>query len=260
MLKRICLVAALVTQLIGCALAAPVNEDHLRAQAKDGARKPNVIIILADDLGFGDLSSYGATLISTPNIDRLADEGVRMTSFYAGANVCSPSRASLLTGRYPIRSGMQFVIRPHSAGGLPAEEITIAELLRNAGYATGMIGKWHLGHQAEYWPTRQGFDSFYGVAYSNDMMPFDLYEGTEIVESPVDQTQLTPKYTDAAIRFIEENADQPFFLYYAENLPHIPLFYPLQNAGRSDAGEYGDVVETLDDAVGEVLNALDRLD
>lgn len=221
--------------------------------------QPNIIIIMADDLGYGDLSSYGADLIETPNIDRLATEGVKMTSFYAGAAVCTPSRAALLTGRYPIRSGTQYVFRSQFEDGMSPDEVTIAEMLGEQGYATGMVGKWHLGHQLEHWPTNQGFDSFFGVPYSNDMFPFDLFEGTRRIESPVDQTTLTARYADAAVEFIEANAGEPFFLYYAESFPHIPLFHPPANAGRSAAGKYGDVVETIDDAVGDILDKLDEL-
>ena len=219
---------------------------------------PNIIVIMADDLGWGDVGLNGATMINTPNIDRVGLEGVQLKSFYAGANVCTPSRAALLTGRYPIRSGMQHVIMPHSQDGLPQSEITIPELLRSAGYATGMVGKWHLGHQDEFWPTEHGFDEFFGVAYSNDMQPFDLYKHKTVVETPADQTALTGRYADAARDFIKKHAHEPFFLYYAETFPHIPLFVPENAAGRSEAGEYGDVVEHLDWGVGEILNALDE--
>ncbi len=205
-------------------------------------------------------SIHGNRLIDTPNIDRIGIDGVTMTQFYAGANVCTPSRAALLTGRYPFRSQMQFVTRPHSDWGLAGSEVTIAELLQSNGYATGMVGKWHLGHRPEYWPTNQGFESFLGVPYSNDMEPFDLYRGSEIVEREIDQTAITAKFADEAARFITANREQPFFLYYADIFPHRPLFFPSENAGRSDAGDYGDVVETMDDAVGQVLDTLDRLD
>lgn len=224
----------------------------------DAPPRPNIIVIMADDLGWGDVGLNGASLINTPHMDRIGLEGVRLTSFYAGANVCTPSRAALLTGRYPIRSGMQHVVMPHSQGGLPQSEITIAELLRDAGYTTGMVGKWHLGHSDEFWPTAHGFDEFLGVAYSNDMRPFDLYHHKTVVESPVDQTALTERYAEAAADFIKENADAPFFLYYAETFPHIPLFVPDRVEGQSEAGHYGDVVEHLDWGIGEILDALDE--
>lgn len=220
--------------------------------------RPNIIVIMADDLGWGDIGLNGAELIETPHIDRIGQDGIQLTSFYAGSNVCTPSRAALLTGRYPIRFGMQHVIFPGSEDGLPPSEVTIAELLREAGYATGMIGKWHLGHQDQYWPTAHGFDQFYGVAYSNDMAPFDLYSGKQVIESPVDQTQLTQNYAREARAFIRANSDRPFFLYYAETFPHIPLFVPDSATGQSDAGFYGDVVEHLDWGIGEILAALDE--
>jgi len=228
------------------------------AQAKSSERHPpNIVVIMADDMGWGDIGANGASLIKTPNIDRLAAEGISLTSFYAGANVCTPSRAALLTGRYPIRSGMQHVVMPHSNSGLPQSEITIAEMLRDAGYATGMVGKWHLGHRDEHWPTAHGFDEFLGVAYSNDMKPFDLYHHKTVVQSPAEQSELTDRYADAAIDFISRHRKKPFFLYYAETFPHIPLAVPKNATGVSDAGLYGDVVEHLDGGVGRILAALE---
>lgn len=228
------------------------------AQAKSSERHPpNIVVIMADDMGWGDIGANGASLIKTPNIDRLAAEGISLTSFYAGANVCTPSRAALLTGRYPIRSGMQHVVMPHSDSGLPQSEITIAEMLRDAGYATGMVGKWHLGHRDEHWPTAHGFDEFLGVAYSNDMKPFDLYHHKTVVQSPAEQSELTDRYADAAIDFISRHRKKPFFLYYAETFPHIPLAVPKNATGVSDAGLYGDVVEHLDGGVGRILAALE---
>ncbi|MWV29109.1 sulfatase [Aurantiacibacter rhizosphaerae] len=229
------------------------------AQTSDNAPRPNFVVIFVDDMGWGDLSSSGAEYIETPHIDSIGTDGLVMSQFYAGSNVCSPSRAALLTGRYAPRSGMQFVTRPHSDWGLPSEEITIAEMLRNAGYATGMIGKWHLGHRLEYWPTQQGFESFLGVPYSNDQEPFNLYRGTRMVEREIDQTTLEDTYATEAERFIADHAAEPFFLYYATNFPHRPLFFPPENTGRSGpAGDYGDTIETLDDAVGRILAALDE--
>lgn len=225
------------------------------AKASEGA-PPNIVIIMADDLGWGDVGANGADLITTPNIDRLAKEGVRLTSFYAGSNICTPSRAALLTGRYPIRSGMQHVIMPHTDDGLPQSEITLPELLKTVGYATGMVGKWHLGHRDKYWPTNHGFDEFLGVAYSNDMAPFDLYRHKTVVQSPAEQEQLTTRYARAAREFIMANKDSPFFLYVAETFPHLPLHAPDQARGRSKASLYGYVVQHLDRGVGVILNAL----
>lgn len=219
--------------------------------------KPNIIIVFVDDLGWGDLSINGAKLIETPNIDRIGKDGINLTSFYAAANVCTPSRAALLTGRYPIRSGMQHIVYPQSVDGLPQTEVTLAEMLKSAGYATGMVGKWHLGHQDEHWPTEHGFDEFFGVAYSNDMQPFDLYRAKSVVQSPVDQSELTNNYAKAAVEFINQHKNHPFLLYYAETFPHIPLFTPKDAEGQSQAGQYGDVVEHLDAGIGKLLDALE---
>lgn len=251
---RILLLASLVT-LGACSPTAGADEAETVSVAPG---KPNIIIILADDLGWGDISLNGSDLIKTPNIDRIGREGVQLMTFYAGANVCTPSRAALLTGRYPVRSGMQHVVYPQSTDGLPASEVTIAELVKTRGYATKMIGKWHLGHHDEFWPTNQGFDEFYGVPYSNDMNPFDLYDGKTVVQSPADQKQLTRMYSDAAEDFIASHADHPFLLYVAENAPHAPLFVPDDVAGQSAAGLYGDVVEELDRGIGRILDALDK--
>ncbi len=218
--------------------------------------KPNIIIILADDLGMGDLSINGSP-IQTPNIDKLAEEGARLSDFYASANVCSPSRAGLLTGRYPIRMGLaNSVIEPESTHGLPAAELTLAEFLKQNGYHNSIIGKWHLGHTPEHWPTRHGFDYFFGLPYSNDMQPLALYRDEEIVEQPVNQDTLTRRYTDEAVKFIEENSDGPFFIYLAHTFPHIPLHASDKFRGKSKAGLYGDAVEELDWSVGEVIKAL----
>jgi arylsulfatase A len=245
--------------LAGLLLALLPVKSAVSAQDADEAPRPNFVVIFVDDMGWGDLSSFGSEYIDTPNIVSIGQDGLVMPQFYAGSNVCSPSRAALMTGRYAPRSGMQFVTRPHSDWGLPGDEITIAEMLRDTGYATGMIGKWHLGHRLEFWPTEQGFDSFLGVPYSNDMEPFSLYRGTEVVEREIDQTTLEDTYATEAERFIAAHADEPFFLYYASSFPHRPLFFPPENTGRSGpAGDYGDTVETIDDSVGRILAALDE--
>ena len=253
----VCLVGLLTS---ACVAPTAFANDAMTGLESEPITKPNIIIILADDLGWGDIGLNGAALISTPNIDRIGREGIRLTNFYAGANVCTPSRAALLTGRYPIRSGMQHVIHPQSNDGLPQSEITLPEVLRDAGYATGMVGKWHLGHTDEFWPTMHGFDAFFGVPYSNDMKPFDLYRHKTIVESPADQTELTNRYAASAVEFIKANKERPFFLYYAETFPHIPLFVPPEATEVSRAGMYGDVVEHLDKGVGVILKALDDAD
>ena len=239
---------------------------------------PNVIIIFADDLGYGDLGCYGHPSIRTPHLDRMATEGLRFTDFYAAAAVCTPSRAALLTGRYAVRSGMNAVLFPNSKGGLPPGEITLAEALKPAGYATAHIGKWHLGIHEGSRPQDQGFDYTYGLPYSNDMdrreevpasarygsePPADgwnvpLIRNGEIIERPVDQSTLTKRYTEEAVRFIAANKGRPFFLYLAHTMPHTPLFASSQFKGRSLRGLYGDVVEELDWSMGEILAALRR--
>ncbi|MEO0981270.1 MAG: sulfatase [Pseudomonadota bacterium] len=240
------------------AAAAPYEDDLTGASDAKGSR-PNIIFVLADDLGYGDIGANGATMIATPHIDRLAAEGVRLTSFYAPANVCTPSRAGFLTGRHPIRMGLAAgVIFPQSTHGLPQAETTLPELLKTRGYHTAMVGKWHLGHTPEFWPTEHGFDSFYGVPYSNDMTPFPLYDGAEKIEEPADQSTLTERYTAAAVAAIETAGDGPFFLYVAHTFPHIPLFASEEFRARSQAGLYGDTVETIDWSMGELRAALER--
>lgn len=243
---------------------------------------PNIIIIFADDLGYGDLSSYGHPTIRTPRLDDMAAEGVRFTQFYAAASVCTPSRAGLLTGRYPMRSGMvgdrSRVLFPDSDLGLAPEEVTIAEVLKTRGYATAAIGKWHLGHHAEFLPTRQGFDTYYGIPYSNDMdlvpgmgwseamidprtenFNVPLLRDSTVIERPADQTTITRRYTEEAIRFMTAHREEPFFIYLAHNLPHVPLFRSPEFEGVSERGLYGDVVEEIDWSVGRILDALREL-
>ncbi|HEX7899909.1 MAG TPA: sulfatase [Planctomycetota bacterium] len=239
---------------------------------------PNVVIIYADDLGWGDLGCYGHPTIRTPNLDRMAAEGQRWTDFYSAAPVCTPSRFALLTGRLPVRAGMSSskrrVLFPDSKGGIPSGETTLAEALKGRGYATACVGKWHLGRPLEHLPTRQGFDRYFGIPYSNDMdrrpgvkgaltkEPKSEYwnapllrDEKELERSP-DQTLLTKRYTEEAVAFIRASKAKPFFLYLAHNMPHVPLFASKDFAGRSARGLYGDVVEELDWSVGEVLKTL----
>jgi arylsulfatase A len=221
---------------------------------------PNFVVILADDLGYGDVGAYGATLIATPHLDRLAREGVRLTGFYSSANVCTAARGGLLTGRYPIRLGLAGdVARPTNDVALPDAETTIAEALGPLGYRTALIGKWHLGSHLRHSPLRHGFDEFYGLLHSNDMLPLALYRGEEAIEEPVDQSTLTERYTAEAIAFLERNRDRPFFLYLPHTFPHVPLHVSERFAGTSRAGLYGDTVEAIDWSTGEILKALREL-
>ncbi|MBF0196118.1 MAG: sulfatase [Planctomycetes bacterium] len=256
------------------------------------ADQPNVIIIFTDDQGYQDLGSFGSPNIKTPNLDKIAKEGTRFTDFYSANSVCSPSRASLLTGRYPQRTSITGVLFPTSTNGLPQNEITIAELLKQKGYATACVGKWHIGHKKEYLPTQHGFDSYFGIPYSNDMSLFKnptlskdvnlrdgasiekinqgiyypnkgenkrrspLMRNEEVIEFPADQSTLTKRYTDEAIRFIENNKNKPFFLYLAHTMPHIPLYATEKFRGKSEQGPYGDTVEEIDFNVGRLMKAL----
>jgi len=237
------------------------------AERPDSDRPPNVVIIFLDDVGYGDLGSYGHPAIRTPHMDRLAAEGVRLTGFYAASPSCSPSRAALLTGRYPVRSGFYWALGPEEANGISADEWTLAEAMREAGYRSAAIGKWHLGSWPGFFPTEHGFDSYFGLLYSNDMIrpwvqtdrPLELYRDTVAVEHPVDQATLTRRYTEESVRFIEEAAadGQPFFLYLAHSMAHVPLYRSPEFEGRSAGGKYGDVIEELDWSVGRVMAALE---
>lgn len=223
------------------------------AQDENGeSLPPNIVFIFTDDLGYGDVGLFGATDVDTPNIDRIGQEGVQFTNFYSASPVCTPSRAALLTGRYPIRMGIHHVFFPHSYTGMPPEELTVAELLRDAGYKTAIVGKWHLGHHEKYLPLNQGFDEFYGIPYSNDMPPLPLMRGNDYVEAKIDQDSLTQELTDYALNFIDENANRPFFLYLPYPMPHFPLHHSEDFQGVSERGKYGDVIEELDHGVGRI--------
>ena len=242
------------------------------ANAQGRNKAPNVIVIFVDDLGYGDLGCYGHPTMETPFIDQMAAEGMRFTQFYVGANVCTPSRAALLTGRLPVRYGLTGgtgVFFPNSDGGLPQSEITIAKALKTKAYQTGLIGKWHLGHLPQYLPAKHGFDYYFGLPYSNDMLPerlrqpafppLPLYKDSKIIETNPDQRTLTGRYTDEALGFIKKNKDRPFFLYYANNFPHVPLYVSDKFKGKSKRGLYGDVMLELDWSVGQILKTLKEL-
>jgi len=219
------------------------------------ARLPNIVFILCDDLGYGDLGCYGSR-IRTPNLDRMAAEGVRFTNFCSADPVCSPSRAALLTGRYPTRVGVPRVLFPRDAGGLNRDETTLADVLKAGGYRTMCIGKWHLGHTPPYLPTSRGFDAYFGIPYSNDMSPRPLMRDTQVIEQPARLETLTRRYTEEALGFLQKSAREPFFLYLPHTFPHIPLAASERFRGKSAEGLYGDVVEEIDWSVGQVLRAL----
>ena len=238
------------------------------------ANRPNFIIIFCDDLGYGDLACYGSTVHHTPNLDCMAAGGMMFTDFYVTSGVCTPSRSSLMTGCYPRRVDMHVnarppgnvgrqVLFPQAQKGLNPDEITIAEILKQQGYATACIGKWHLGDQAPFLPTRQGFDYYYGIPYSNDMdrdfCPLPLMKNEEVIEAPVDQNTITKRYTEEAVRFINENKRGPFFIYLPHAMTHNPLHASDEFRGKSANGIYGDAVEEIDWSTGEIIKTIEKL-
>ena len=249
-MSRLCLTAVALFVCVGSLAAAP---------------QPNVIIIYADDLGWGDLGCYGQKVFKTPNIDRLAEEGARLTNFTSCCPLCAPSRVGLQTGRYPFRTGLVDNPAPDDLParnelGLPTTEKTLGTILRAAGYRTSCIGKWHLGHLPQFHPLRHGYDEYFGILYSNDMKPVNLYTGEGLYRSLVFQTRLTQTYTERALDFIERNRSRPFFLYLAHAMPHKPLAASEKFMHKSPGGLYGDVLAELDWSVGEVMAKLKALD
>jgi len=244
---------------------------------------PNIVLIFTDDQGYGDVGSYGATGFSTPNLDQLANNGMRFTHFYSVQAVCSASRAGLLTGTYPNRIGISGALGPHSRNGLHDDEVTIAELLKQKGYATGIFGKWHLGHHERFLPLQHGFDEFVGLPYSNDMWPVD-FDGSPVAETdhrksqypPLkliegnavgaeiggleDQAGLTTLYTEKAVDFISRHKDKPFFIYLPHSMPHVPIAVSEKFKGKSEQGLYGDVMMEIDWSVGEIVKTLEKYD
>jgi arylsulfatase A len=220
---------------------------------------PNFIVIMADDLGYGDIGSFGATDISTPNIDRMAAEGIKFTAAYAASSICSPSRAAFLTGRYPQRMGINAVFFPESFTGLPEHEITIADILKQQGYQNAIFGKWHVGHHHQYLPLQRGFDEYFGIPYSNDMASVVYMRGNEVEEFEVDQRYTTQKFTSESLNFIERNQKKPFFLFLSYTMPHVPLYVPEEFEGKSERGLYGDIIQEIDWSVGQVLEKLESV-
>jgi arylsulfatase A-like enzyme len=236
-----------------------------RAAAVD---RPNVVMIFADDLGYGDLGCFGAKGNPTPHLDRMAAEGVRLTDFHVAQPVCSASRAALLTGCYPNRIGILGALNSKATTGISDREMTLGDLLKSRGYATAIYGKWHLGHHDQFLPARHGFDDYFGLPYSNDMWPkhptdhshppLPLIEGTRTIEHNPDQRRLTTWYTEHAVKFIERNKDRPFFVYVPHSMPHVPLHVSETFAGKSGRGMYGDVIAEVDGSVGQILAAIAR--
>ena len=244
------------------------GDERIKVKPATGER-PNIVILFADDLGYGDVGCYGAKGFATPHLDRMAREGTKFTSFYVAQPVCTASRAALMTGCYPNRVGMAGALNHTSPTGIAADEVLLPELCLQTGYATACFGKWHLGHHPQFLPTRNGFDQFFGIPYSNDNGPLHpvirdipglpLIEGDKVIETDPDQSQFTRRITEQAVRFIERNAARPFFLYVPHIMPHVPIFASDKYRGRTAHGLYGDVIEELDDSVGEVLATLKRL-
>lgn len=251
-------------QVLGAGLSAAALAmlGRLPAPGQTGQtsnRPPNFVFIYADDAGYGDLGCYGNKLIKTPNLDRMAQEGMKFTSFYSCAAVCTPSRVGLLTGRYQVRSGLINVLNSNAKVGLGDSEITLAQALKPQGYTSAIIGKWHLGHLPQFLPTRHGFDYYFGIPYSNDMKPHPILRNEDVIDPDPPFATLTQRYTTEAIQFLENHKDKPFFLYLAHSMPHVPIDASANFRGKSAGGLYGDVIEELDWSTGQILQTLKRL-
>ncbi len=262
-----------ITLGITSLLFSGFSTSAIESPEHEEAKKPNIVILFADDLGYGDLGVYGHPTIKTPYLDQMAVQGMKFTQFYVAAPVSTPSRGALLTGRLPVRTGVHSgVFFPDSKLGIPAQEITLAEALKEEGYATACFGKWHLGHHKQYLPTNNGFDEYFGLPYSNDMggdpdskwerkrkfPPIPLIEGSKVIENEPDQSLLTKQYTEHALDFIKRNKKNPFFLYVPYTFPHVPLFASQDFLGNSSRGLYGDVVQEIDWSVGQILHELKK--
>lgn len=256
-------------KLLVCWLALGIA---LVSQCSTGQAAPNVVLIFTDDQAYGDLGCYGAKHVVTPHLDRMASQGMRFTDFYVAQAVCGASRAALLTGCYSNRIGILGAPSHATKFGINSQEVLLSEILKSKGYATGAVGKWHLGHQPKFLPKQHGFDSYFGLPYSNDMWPFHpegaqfpdlpLIEGDTVIDPQVtaaDQTQLTRQYTQHAVEFIRQNREKPFFLYLAHSMPHVPLHASEAFQGKTGLGLFADVIAEIDDSVGQVLTTLDEL-
>ena len=259
----------LVLWLLAC--GAPISPLCAEGPVSQTVKSPNIVLIFADDLGFGDLGCYGQKRWKTPNIDSIASQGVRFTDFHSSQPVCSASRASLLTGCYANRIGIHGALGPAAMNGIHDDEVLVSELLKSKGYKTCAVGKWHLGHHPQFLPLKHGFDRYLGLPYSNDMWPhgpvvkpktfpeLPLIRGDQIIDSDVDaldQSRLTEQYSDFALEFLEDSKDSPFFLYFAHTFPHVPLYAAENFRGKSAGGIYGDVLEEFDAVVGRILGFL----
>jgi len=259
----------MVTSTVATTALAGCSYGRKSAACRPLSELPNVVIIFTDDQGYADVGCYGAEGFQTPNLDRMAAEGIRFTDFYVAAPACTPSRAALMTGCYPQRVGLPHVLGPDAKIGISEKETTIAEMLKQCGYATACYGKWHLGHHPKFLPTSHGFDDYFGLPYSNDMWTYHptnksfprlpLIDGKKNISYDPDQSQLTTWYTEHAVSFIERNTDRPFFVYLAHSMPHVPLFVSDKFKGKSRQGLYGDVIMEIDWSVGEILSTLKRL-
>ncbi|WKN29898.1 sulfatase [Porifericola rhodea] len=264
MFSKYLLLLPFVIAFLSCTSSSPTTE-----QASPEPSTPNVVIIFTDDQGYQDVGCFGSPDIQTPHLDQMAKEGIKLTDFYAAQAVCSASRAALLTGCYPNRLGIHGALMPNAKIGLNLSETTIAEMLKAEGYATAAYGKWHLGDAPKFMPTRQGFDDYFGIPYSNDMWPLHpqqgpvynfgplpLYDNEQVVDTLEDQSMLTTQITERSVQFIQENKENPFFLYVAHPQPHVPLFVSDKFKGKSERGLYGDVIMEIDWSVGQILQAL----
>ena len=261
-MKKLYIIVALIAVIVSCG-------DKSKKGNPEPEVPPNIVLIFTDDQGYQDVGVFGAQDIATPNLDKMAADGIRLTSYYSAQAVCSASRAGILTGCYPNRIGIHNALGPGNTHGINTSETTLAEMLKANGYITGIFGKWHLGHHQKFLPTRHGFDEWFGIPYSNDMWPFHpqqgpifnfpdlpLYKNEKVIDTLLEQSQLTTQITEKSVDFINRNKDNPFFLYVPHPQPHVPLFVSDKFKGKSQRGLYGDVIMEIDWSVGQIIDAL----